>query len=529
MNRRLLFSALLTLAFLAGTGVLACHHELWRDEMQAWLISRDSPNLWTLCLQGRYDGTPPLWYLLLRPVTLVTHRPEAMQALNWGLAGLTFFIICHYSPFSRLQKVLLLFNYYLFYEYGTVCRQYLLGVLFLSVACRLFPAAEKRPWAFTWALVAAALASVYSLILAVALAVAFWGAFIAGFPSTVGRRKFLARIHLPPLLALAGGIGFAIYCMIPEADTFYGPAFGWHLGWDLEKMTQVACAFTNAHFLLPRPVGLFAIPAWQLPFSWIQYLAVGLALPLLGVAVLFLWRSASALVFYGVAVLGLTLFLYSKYLGFNRHVGFLFLAFFFALWLKKQLAVTGAIPAPAGRIARGADFALTLLLATQAVTGVWAARLDYDQSFSCGKKGAADFQARHLEKAFIAIWPDWDGAVFAGYLDRSVYYPQSKRWGSFTRWDRQFINGQTDDEALQLAEAEAHGAPIVMVVDHFFTKEFMQAHGLVVLNFYQGAIVPFEDYLSYYKPAAGQPMVAPPIPLTENESPAQVRGTGEVP
>lgn len=505
MNRRLRFSALLTLAFLAGTGLVACRHELWRDEMQAWLIARDSPNLWTLCLQGRYDGTPPLWYLLLRPLTLITHRPEAMQVLNWGLAGLTFFLICHFAPFSRLQKVLLLFNYYLFFEYGTVCRQYLPGVLLLSAACILFPSAGKRPWAFTAALAAAAMASVYSLILAAAMGAAFWGAGAGAFRPGANHGKSPARHRLSSFLVFAGGVAVAIYCMLPEPDTFYAPADGWHFGWNPDKMARVGCAFTNALFLLPRPEGYFWIPAWLTAFSPAQYLAAGLSVPLFAGALLLLGRSAPAVFFYVVAILGVSLFLYSKYLGFTRHAGFLFIAFLVALWLKKRLATARPAPARTRWIARSPEIALTLVLATQAVTGAWAAGMDFNRPFSRGAKAAHELTGRHLEKGFIAAWPDSVGTVLAGYLDRSIYYPQSGRWGSFVRWDRRRNERMTDAEALQLAEREAGNGPIVIVLDHELVPEIRQAHGMAVLGYFQGSLVPFEDYFVYYKPEAGPP------------------------
>jgi hypothetical protein len=498
MPRSLRFSSLLTLAFLTGTGIVACHHELWRDEMQAWLIARDSPGWWALCLQGRYDGTPPLWYLLLRPLTLITHRPEAMQVLNWILAGLTFFLICHFSPFSRLQKILLCFNYYLAYEYGVVCRQYLPGILLLSAACILFPVAQRHPWAFAATVAAAAMASVYSLILAVAMAGAFWGPALFR-PGT--------RRHLPALLAVAGAVGAAVYGMLPRSDTFYAPADGWFFHWYPERLARVACAFTNAIFLLPRPEGYFWIPAWLTPFTWLHYLAIALSLPLLAATTLIFRRSVAASVFHGIATAGILLFLYTKYLGFTRHVGFLFIAFLLALWLKRA----GSSPeSPAAATLRPTSrrlpqFAFTLVLSVQAVTGVWAAGTDLNRSFSCGQEAAAAISAHHLDRAFIAAWPDSTGADLAGYFDRSIYYPRSGRIGSFTRWDRNTNDAMTDEDAWRRSVAQAGQAPLVIALDHELDPAFLREHGLAPLGLFHGSLVPFEDYLIYYRPTAAGP------------------------
>ncbi len=385
-----------------------------------------------------------------------------MQVLTWDpLAGLTFFLICRFAPISRLQKILLLPNYYLFYEYGTVCRQYLVGVLCLIIACILFPAGGKSPWAFTFALVAASLASVYSLILAVALAASFWGRAAANFRSADHRKSSGAPL-LPSFLILGAGMALAVYCMLPEPDTYYAPADGWHFGSSMESLIRLGCAFTNAHFLFPRPDGYFWIPAWLTSLSFWQYLGAGLALPLFAGTVFLLRGSTRALLFYLVGTIGILLFLHTKYLGFTRHVGFLFIAWLMALWLKKQSLAPERAPALAGGTTRGATVGLTVVLATQAVTGVCAAGLDYERAFSNGRAAAGEVMSRHLEKACIAVWPDSSGADVAGYLDRSVYFPESGRWGSFTRWDRLHNEGMTDAEALRLGgtgkRARATGA-----------------------------------------------------------------------
>src|SRR4051812_40575150 len=42
-------------------------HEPWFDEAQAWLIARDA-TLWEILGRMSYEGSPPLWHLLLAPL-----------------------------------------------------------------------------------------------------------------------------------------------------------------------------------------------------------------------------------------------------------------------------------------------------------------------------------------------------------------------------------------------------------------------------------------------------------------------------
>jgi len=61
---RLLLPAGLTATYfiLALAGIL--HHEMWRDEFQAWLVARDADSLVQLAGNVRYEGNPMLWHQL---------------------------------------------------------------------------------------------------------------------------------------------------------------------------------------------------------------------------------------------------------------------------------------------------------------------------------------------------------------------------------------------------------------------------------------------------------------------------------
>lgn len=499
--RRLRFATVLTCLFLILAGVGASRHECWRDEMQAWLIARDVPELPALLEQSHYEGSPPLWILILRPLALITHRPEAMQLLTWVLAGITIFLLCYFAPFNRVQKVLLVGNYYLLFEYGIVCRNYLPGILFLTIACVFYPSSRERPWPFILSLIVAAMASVHSLIVAVAMAVAFWGSWC--IRALWGGRKEGAaagKFHFPPLLAFVGGVGLAVSSMLPRPDTLYSSASGWNFGWNPDKLAKVSWAFVTAHFPWPRPPGYFWIPSWDTPFpSFDHNWAIVLSIVLFGGTVLLLRRHVGSLLFYLAGTLGVSAFLYVKYLGFSRHTGFLFFTFLFAFWMRK------AGGGPRGGsfsiwTVRAGETALAVMLTMQAVTGLWAVKEDFNQPFSCGKLAAKVLADRHLQKTFLAVGPDWAGGPLAGYLDRSVYYPTARRYGSFTRWDTSRTDELSEEEFFRRAADESRGADMVISLDHSFSRAFMEAHNIDLLAELHGSLTPFEDYFLFFVP-----------------------------
>src|SRR5258708_2333734 len=95
------FAAAVTLAFAVLGGIGLARHEMWRDEIQAWLIPAGSASLGELIHNLRYEGHPALWHILLWIVTRVTTRPEAMQVLHLAISAAAVFLFARNAPFPR--------------------------------------------------------------------------------------------------------------------------------------------------------------------------------------------------------------------------------------------------------------------------------------------------------------------------------------------------------------------------------------------------------------------------------------------
>lgn len=111
-------------------------HEMWKDEWQAWFLSRDL-SVGGLLSFLYYEGHPSLWYLYLKPFTLM----DPSGLLGLPLAHTCAFLATYYLLF-RLKgtfwiKVLIALSYALAFEYGVVNRGYILVVL-ISLAIIYF-------------------------------------------------------------------------------------------------------------------------------------------------------------------------------------------------------------------------------------------------------------------------------------------------------------------------------------------------------------------------------------------------------
>ena len=84
--------------------VSVLRHEMWRDEIQAWSIAIGSHSVGDLLHALRYEGHPPLWYLVLMPITRATSDPRMMQVLAIACFVLTAIVVVRLSPWSRLLQ-----------------------------------------------------------------------------------------------------------------------------------------------------------------------------------------------------------------------------------------------------------------------------------------------------------------------------------------------------------------------------------------------------------------------------------------
>ena len=126
----------------AVTGVLALQivltacHRPWLDELQALQLSVQSSDIAKLLLNLRYEGHPPLWYLILRSLAPLFNDPV------WALpvAALIFAIpaqllILFAAPFTRTERILLSLSEFILFEFLTLSRSLTMGVaLMIGIA-----------------------------------------------------------------------------------------------------------------------------------------------------------------------------------------------------------------------------------------------------------------------------------------------------------------------------------------------------------------------------------------------------------
>ncbi|MDR3387950.1 MAG: hypothetical protein P4L92_12945 [Rudaea sp.] len=119
--------------------VLTLQHRPWLDEWQALQLAVQSPRLSDLMFNLRYEGHPPLWYLILRGLAWLT--PD--QTLALPLAAILIAVpvqltILLAAPFSRAERLMISLSEFVLFEYLTVSRSLTLGIALMIAVVALW-------------------------------------------------------------------------------------------------------------------------------------------------------------------------------------------------------------------------------------------------------------------------------------------------------------------------------------------------------------------------------------------------------
>lgn len=422
-NLRRIFTGLACILYLILLGYTIAHHELWGDELHSWNIVKASPSLCALFHNMRYEGHPPLWYLILWPLTRVTHELTYMQVIQFVVAGTSMVLILYRAPLPLGAKLMAPFGYFLFYEYAAFSRNYAIGVLLAVCLCIVLErgarAASAQP-RDSGAMSRRFRAALYYLLLLLLSNTHLLGLLLA-FSFHVyflwQRRKW--SLHILGFLILLP----AVYFILPPGDSQMNAGF-WLGHWDLHRV------------LIPVEAPLRAfmpMPAWWEYHWWnteflLDVKGLNVVAAVVG-PVLAWWAlkgSRGGRVLFGVNVLvtlaaGLVFPLTSA-----RYTGFLFIGFLAAYWV-------GAVPRAR---ASGWPLLLLLMMALQLPGGLFAVWKDWRLPFS--RANTAPELVGEVPSGAMLVCDYWALNPLAAFTDRAYYCIDLGETLSFLRWDGDF-------------------------------------------------------------------------------------------
>jgi hypothetical protein len=150
------------------------HHEPWTDEAQAWLLARDSSPVDLVLRNVRYEGSPPLWHLLLM-LPAKAGLPYRSASIIGALAawiGACLFVLAPAVPTALC--LFLPFGYYFVFQFAVVARNYTLLLPLLGLLIHFRRSFAERPGRFHAVAILISWSSLHGGIVAGAILAGEW-------------------------------------------------------------------------------------------------------------------------------------------------------------------------------------------------------------------------------------------------------------------------------------------------------------------------------------------------------------------
>lgn len=410
-----LFFNFALLAFYLFAVILAINnHELWGDEVHSWNIVKGSHSLNELFQNIRYEGHPPFWYCYLFPFTRFSHSLNFLQAAQFVFVALSAFLLIFFSPFNKLQKVLLLCGYYFVFEYAVLARNYMPAVFFAFCIASIYYR-EFRWKTVCYYILLLALANVH--LIGLLLAVSIHAAYI--------HDRFRAKLNIA-FPVFYGAIIFtcAFYFIFPPGDSQLNIQF-WMENWSFSRLYLFVTVIVKS---------LFPFQEWFNQHWWNTSLLLDNDSMLFRLFSILIFGALLGLIYFGVRKDKTALLILSVNLGLTfvislvfplntaRYTGFVFIGFVIAAWFSfrdKTISFNRNV------------FLIIALL--QIPPGFFAIVMDGKQKFSSASL-VVDIYKQIPEGSFVAT-DYWSLNYLSAHLDTSFYCIELERTISFLTWN----------------------------------------------------------------------------------------------
>jgi hypothetical protein len=423
----------LILVYLFLTSITAFNHELWRDEADVWLFARDT-NFTGFFEYLSNSGHPGLWHLLLLPFAKLNFPNYTIQILHLSIAVASIYLLLSYSNFPKYIQILLVFNYYLLYEYAIVCRNYSIGVFLMFAIAALYPKRFERPILYGFLIFLLCNTNLYCSIISSGIALIY-------FLEMIQEKKLSKSILLGFCLTLVGAIVLLV-------QVFPNPESGEHKEIFASMRNSMAVPISIIYSFSP---GALKINYQILPGFIIICLSLVVFFRTKIVFIFFVWSLSFLFLFYS--------FIYIRS---YRHAGFVLFSFLFAYWIQayyrseenafKEFAfksIKEYLRKPL--VLLNLFFVLSLLTSTK--FAFQELRKDILFSYSNAKEMAEFMVANKYDSnknTIVAHGAD-SGKTVLFYLKntKEFYYPGIDSFGSYIHWDRKAWNS----EKMKMEEA----------------------------------------------------------------------------
>ena len=143
-KKGLVINILSTILYAAFTFIIVMHHEIWADEAQVWLLSKNL-SLFGLFRHLVEEGHPSLFYLIMMPFAKTGCSVIIMQVFCWLCSIAAAFLLLQFSPFSGFEKASIVLSSGFLYFFPVIARSYSMIPVLVFLAAILYKKQKEYP------------------------------------------------------------------------------------------------------------------------------------------------------------------------------------------------------------------------------------------------------------------------------------------------------------------------------------------------------------------------------------------------
>ncbi len=483
--RLFLSNYFLLFLYIAIVSVVSYNHEVWRDEVDPWLLARDV-DLPGLFRYSRNSGHPALWHIILIPFAKLGFPNFTLSIVHLSFAISTAYLFLFHSTLKKYLVVLLIFGYYFLFEYAIIARNYAVSIFLLFLIATLYSKRFEKPILFAFLFFLLENCNIYMTIVASGIGLIY-------LIEIVEQKNFKPRI----LLGLAIMIIGAIACMLQLIPTDERQASPTNTGM-FHMINSMALPVSLAFSFLPGVIGKRAI--WSLFFIPVGFFVF--------------FRIKKLFIFFTWVILILSFIFTFVYMTGHRHAGFLLLTIVFALWIKPHYET---IPKPENIYNSLSEYCFSFIKEPEklfqimlTISFLVSLRYSYQESvkdilysYSNVKEVSEYIMANGYDsdKYIIATHNPDRGKAILYYLKnkKTLYYPALESFGSHMWWTKKNSEaGPMDlDDVVNATREKFKGQNDILFLSDTELREDKDRYELIYITKSRVEFVKDENFFLY--------------------------------
>lgn len=320
MKKEVILNLVILVVFIALSIFVGANHEPWSDEAQSWLIARDATVGEILCTIERYEGTPPLWHLLLKVLINLGYKYEYLYLISVFFSSLGVVLLLFKLKLPNVIKILLPFTYFFLYEYTVKARSYCLIFPLLVLIAIIYKDRKEKVILYNFLLAILASISLHSALISGILYLSEVYEIFISIIKESKVKKYIKSLICSGILGIFYGL--ILFCIIPTEDVLVSATITSILSSEGNIFLHFVWLFINLleAFTLNTDMAFFHFIISSIYFVIMIFLIL---------------RKNKKKVLFLSIFLGEVLFILLIRVT-NHHIGLMLYAFLFALYLVKD-------------------------------------------------------------------------------------------------------------------------------------------------------------------------------------------------